>query len=73
MVSTTGCSYEKGSGLYIAKRGGQIKHPTFLIYRFKMGEAPSDSFRILIATDNHLGFAERDPVRGKCTSSTEVQ
>lgn len=25
----------------------------------------SDEFRILIASDIHLGFAEKDPVRGK--------
>lgn len=26
--------------------------------------ADSDTFRILIATDNHLGYKEKDPVRG---------
>jgi hypothetical protein len=24
-----------------------------------------DTMRILISTDNHLGYAERDPIRGK--------
>ncbi|KAK9752639.1 meiotic recombination [Basidiobolus ranarum] len=26
---------------------------------------PEDTFRILIATDNHLGYMEKDPIRGK--------
>jgi hypothetical protein len=26
--------------------------------------APVDTIRILVATDNHVGYAERDPVRG---------
>lgn len=24
-----------------------------------------DTFKILISTDNHLGYAEKDPIRGK--------
>lgn len=30
-----------------------------------MGAATDDTFRILIATDNHLGFAEKDPERSE--------
>ena len=26
--------------------------------------AAADTIRILVATDNHVGYAERDPVRG---------
>ncbi len=29
-----------------------------------MGEEYQNTFRILIATDNHLGYLERDPIRG---------
>lgn len=28
----------------------------------------SDVFKILVATDIHLGYEERDPVRGKFTN-----
>ena len=28
-------------------------------------DAAENIFRILIATDNHLGYAERDPIRGE--------
>jgi double-strand break repair protein MRE11 len=27
-------------------------------------DADEDTFRIMLSTDNHLGYAERDPVRG---------
>lgn len=27
-------------------------------------KAAADTIRILVATDNHVGYAERDPVRG---------
>ena len=26
---------------------------------------PEDTFRILVATDNHIGYMERDPIRGQ--------
>lgn len=29
-----------------------------------------DTFRIMIATDNHIGYAERDPVRGQDSINT---
>lgn len=28
-------------------------------------QVDDDLLKILIATDNHLGYAERDPIRGK--------
>ena len=31
---------------------------------------PEDTFRILIATDNHIGYLERDPVRGQDSINT---
>ncbi|XP_066985311.1 double-strand break repair protein MRE11 isoform X4 [Macrobrachium rosenbergii] len=34
------------------------------LYKFEMGATAEDSFRILIATDNHLGYNERDTERG---------
>jgi double-strand break repair protein MRE11 len=30
----------------------------------ELGDPDEDTFRILISTDNHLGYNERDPVRG---------
>ena len=34
-------------------------------------ETPAnDTFKILIATDNHLGYMEKDPVRGQDSFST---
>ena len=27
-------------------------------------EADEDTLRVMLSTDNHLGYAERDPVRG---------
>lgn len=29
-----------------------------------LGEADEDTLRIMLSTDNHLGYCERDPVRG---------
>ena len=29
-----------------------------------------DTFKILIATDNHLGFMEKDPIRGNDSFNT---
>ena len=29
----------------------------------------ADTLRIMISTDNHLGYAEKDPVRGTRTSA----
>lgn len=29
-------------------------------------DADDDTLRIMLSTDNHLGFNERDPVRGRC-------
>ncbi|KAH8101778.1 Metallo-dependent phosphatase-like protein [Cristinia sonorae] len=31
---------------------------------------PEDTFRILLATDNHIGYGERDPVRGQDSINT---
>ncbi|KAF5392723.1 hypothetical protein D9757_000826 [Collybiopsis confluens] len=31
---------------------------------------PEDTFRILLATDNHIGFNERDPIRGQDSIDT---
>jgi double-strand break repair protein MRE11 len=30
----------------------------------ELGTPDEDTFRILVSTDNHLGYNERDPVRG---------
>ena len=30
----------------------------------ELGEVDEDTFRFVIGTDNHLGYLERDPVRG---------
>jgi len=27
--------------------------------------APEDTIRIMLATDNHIGYMERDPIRGQ--------
>lgn len=32
--------------------------------------AAADTIRILVATDNHVGYAERDPVRGNDSYTT---
>jgi hypothetical protein len=32
--------------------------------------AAADTIRILVATDNHVGYAERDPVRGDDSYTT---
>ena len=32
-------------------------------------QGDTDEFRILIASDIHLGYAEKDPIRGKVTCS----
>jgi hypothetical protein len=37
----------------------------FLIYL-----VPEDTIRILLATDNHIGYLERDPVRGQDSINT---
>ncbi len=31
---------------------------------------PEDTFRIMLATDNHIGYMERDPVRGQDSINT---
>jgi hypothetical protein len=31
---------------------------------------PEDTIRILLATDNHIGYLERDPVRGQDSINT---
>lgn len=31
---------------------------------------PEDTFRILVATDNHIGYNERDPIRGQDSINT---
>jgi hypothetical protein len=31
---------------------------------------PEDTIRILLATDNHIGYLERDPVRGQDSVNT---
>lgn len=32
--------------------------------------AAADTIRILVATDNHVGYAERDPIRGDDSYTT---
>ena len=32
--------------------------------------APDDNIRILLATDNHIGYNERDPIRGQDSINT---
>jgi hypothetical protein len=31
---------------------------------------PEDTIRILLATDNHIGYLERDPIRGQDSVNT---
>lgn len=31
---------------------------------------PEDTIRILLATDNHVGYLERDPIRGQDSINT---
>lgn len=31
---------------------------------------PEDTIRILLATDNHIGYLERDPIRGQDSINT---
>jgi hypothetical protein len=31
---------------------------------------PEDTIRILLATDNHIGYLERDPIRGQDSLNT---
>ncbi len=31
---------------------------------------PDDTIRILLATDNHIGYMERDPIRGQDSINT---
>jgi double-strand break repair protein MRE11 len=33
--------------------------------RFARGIVVDDTIRIMLATDNHIGYAERDPIRGQ--------
>ena len=35
-----------------------------------MYQDPEDTIRILLATDNHIGYLERDPVRGQDSINT---
>ena len=35
--------------------------------------AAANTIRILIATDNHVGYAERDPVRGNDSVATYTE
>ena len=35
-----------------------------------IGPAPEDTLRILIATDNHVGYLESDPIRGDDSFTT---
>ena len=39
-----------------------------------MGNNPADNntFRILVSTDNHLGYSEKDPIRGKLLYSLNL-
>lgn len=39
-------------------------------YGFSNFPAAADTIRILVATDNHVGYAERDPVRGNDSYTT---
>ena len=42
-----------------------IKCVNILIYL-----VPEDTIRILLATDNHIGYLERDPIRGQDSVNT---
>jgi hypothetical protein len=35
-------------------------------------EADENTLRVMLSTDNHLGYAERDPVRGMWSSSSSI-
>ncbi|KAJ3764423.1 DNA repair exonuclease [Lentinula raphanica] len=35
-----------------------------------LAPSPEDTFRILLATDNHIGYNERDPIRGQDSINT---
>ena len=54
-VSSTGNSGHTGTYTYITL-------PRAIV--------PEDTFRILVATDNHIGYNERDPVRGQDSINT---
>jgi hypothetical protein len=36
-------------------------------------EADENTLRVMLSTDNHLGYAERDPVRGTMCIVTLIQ
>lgn len=38
--------------------------------QFPLSELTTSCFRILLATDNHIGYAEKDPVRGQDSINT---
>lgn len=38
--------------------------------RQSVGSLTTSCFRILLATDNHIGYAEKDPVRGQDAVNT---
>ena len=37
---------------------------------FHCCEEPDDMIRIMLATDNHIGYLERDPIRGQDSINT---
>jgi hypothetical protein len=37
---------------------------------FLISPVPEDTIRILLATDNHIGYLERDPIRGQDSINT---
>jgi double-strand break repair protein MRE11 len=41
------------------------RKPWFITYL-----VPEDTIRILLATDNHIGYLERDPIRGQDSINT---
>ncbi|KAI0088300.1 Metallo-dependent phosphatase-like protein [Irpex rosettiformis] len=44
--------------------------PEFQVPQPEGSGFPEDTFRIMVATDNHIGYLERDPVRGQDSINT---
>lgn len=43
---------------------------SLIVQSMKYFVVPEDTFRILVATDNHIGYNERDPIRGQDSINT---
>ncbi|KAI0080442.1 DNA repair exonuclease [Panus rudis PR-1116 ss-1] len=50
--------------------GSQGRGPEVLIGTKHLDTPPEDTFKVLVATDNHIGYNERDPVRGQDSINT---